>query len=116
MAVVLKDNRAFCKYFCPIVVFFKIGARYSLLKVKEINKGCNNCQACEKNCPMDIRITEYIKNNQRVSSTECIICQTCISTRLRKVLGLSYGFDRSKGEFLNRIKNMEKVTIRLDSL
>lgn len=116
MAAILKDNRAFCKYFCPIVVLFKIGARFSILKVKEVNRGCNNCLVCEKNCPMDIKITEYIRNDQRVSSTECIVCQTCISTCPKNVLGLSYGIDRSKGEFLNRIIKKEKPIITLDPI
>lgn len=108
LAVMFKDNRAFCKYLCPIVVLLKIGARFSLLKVKKIAEGCTHCMACEKNCPMDIKITEYILNKQRVSSTECIICQTCISTCQKKVLGLSFGFDVSKDEFLNRIKKDTK--------
>ncbi|MBU3927638.1 MAG: 4Fe-4S binding protein [Bacteroidetes bacterium] len=103
LAAVLKDNRAFCKYLCPIVVFLKISARFSKLKVKKVNGHCNLCMACEKNCPMDIKITEYTENKMRVSSTECIICQTCISTCPKKVLELSFGFDGSKGEFLNRI-------------
>ena len=104
MAAFFKDNRAFCKYLCPIVVFFKIGARFSMIRIKEIADECNLCMVCEKNCPMDIKITEYIHNKQRVSSTECIICQTCISSCPKKVLGLSFGFDMSKGEFLKRIE------------
>ena len=103
MAAVLKDNRAFCKYFCPIAVFFKAGASLSLMKVKGVKEGCNNCLACEKNCPMDIKITEYLRNNQRICSTECIVCQTCISKCPRDVLGLSFGLDVSRYEYLNRI-------------
>ena len=30
MAVVLKDNRAFCKYVCPVTVPLKISSRFSL--------------------------------------------------------------------------------------
>ncbi len=30
-------------------------------------------------CPMDINIPEYLKDGDRVLSTECILCQTCIS-------------------------------------
>jgi ferredoxin-type protein NapH len=109
MAVYFKDNRAFCKYLCPIVVFFKIGSRFSLVKVKEVEDGCNLCMVCEKNCPMDIKIIQYTQNKQRVSNTECIICQTCISTCPKKVLGLSFGFDFSKGDYLNRINQEAKV-------
>jgi len=107
MAIFFKDNRAFCKYLCPVVVFLKIGAGFSIMRVKEVSEGCNLCMACEKNCPMDIKITEYTRNNQRVCSTECIICQTCISTCPKKVLGLSFGMDRTQGEFLNRIEKSQ---------
>jgi len=109
MAVYFKDNRAFCKYLCSIVVFFKIGSRFSLVKVKEVGVGCNLCMVCEKNYPMDIKIIHYTQNKQRVCSTECIICQTCISTCPKKVLGLSFGFDISKAEYLNRIDQEVKV-------
>ncbi len=33
MAFTLKDNRAFCKYVCPITVFLKATSRFSLLKI-----------------------------------------------------------------------------------
>ena len=41
LAYALKDNRAFCKYICPTTVFLKIGARYSLLKLKYKRENCN---------------------------------------------------------------------------
>lgn len=28
---------------------------------------------------MDVRISDYILNNERVLSTECSLCQTCIT-------------------------------------
>jgi len=104
LAAVLKDNRAFCKYVCPIAVFLKLGARFSLVKIKETAEGCNDCGLCEKNCPMDIRIREYTRNGLRVGSTECIICQTCISSCPKKVLGLSIGVDMGKADYLNRAR------------
>jgi ferredoxin-type protein NapH len=105
LAAFLKDNRAFCKYLCPITTFLKIGARFSLTKVKQVADGCTLCMACEKNCPMDIQITEYTQKGQRVGSTECIICQTCISTCPQKVLGISFGLDMGRGERLNRMNS-----------
>jgi len=60
LAHVRKDNRAFCKYLCPIIVPLKVTTRFSLLKVKGEAKQCNECQACVKMCPMDIRIPDYI--------------------------------------------------------
>jgi len=38
MAFILKDNRAFCKYICPITVFLKTASYFSLLRVKADSK------------------------------------------------------------------------------
>ncbi|HIH44167.1 MAG TPA: 4Fe-4S binding protein [Candidatus Methanoperedenaceae archaeon] len=93
LAFVVKDNRAFCKYLCPITVFLKGSSRFSLMKVRGDSDKCTECGACARNCPMDIRIPDYIKNDARVLSTECILCQTCINTCPEAALGLSFGFD-----------------------
>ena len=93
LAYALKDNRAFCKYVCPVSVPLKLTTRFSLLKVKGEAAQCNECQACVKMCPMDIRIPDYIMNGERVLSTECSLCQTCISVCAKDALKLSFGLD-----------------------
>ena len=93
MAFILKDNRAFCKYVCPITVFLKITSRFSLLKVKGDRGKCTECGTCVKVCPMDIRVMDYTKDGQRVLSTECTVCQTCITACPQDALKLSAGFE-----------------------
>jgi ferredoxin-type protein NapH len=93
LAYALKDNRAFCKYVCPISVPLKITSRFALLKIGSTGRECNDCGACVKMCPMDIRIPEYILNGERVLSTECSLCQTCITICAKDTLKLSFGFD-----------------------
>lgn len=93
LAVALQDNRAFCKYVCPVSVPLKATARFSLLKVKGDAARCNECNACVKLCPMDIRIPAYILDGRRVLSTECSLCQTCISVCPQDALKLSFGLD-----------------------
>ena len=89
----LKDRRAFCKYFCPASLVQKILGRFSLLKITgDINK-CIDCKLCEKKCPMDINITEYIRNNKRVLSTECILCNECVLNCPKNVLRWSIKVD-----------------------
>lgn len=100
LAYALKDNRAFCKYVCPVSVPLKLTTRFSLLKIKGEASQCNECQACVKMCPMDIRIPDYIKNGERVLSTECSLCQTCITVCARDALKLSFGFDLGGKELL----------------
>jgi len=100
LAYTLKDNRAFCKYVCPVTVPLKLTSRFSLLKIGGTDRECNDCGACTKMCPMDVRIPEYILNGQRVLSTECSLCQTCITVCARDALKLSFGFDMSRKDLL----------------
>jgi len=100
LAYTLKDNRAFCKYVCPVSVPLKITSRFSLIKIGGEAAKCNDCGACVKMCPMDIRIPEYILHNERVLSTECSLCQTCITVCAPEALKLSFGFDVGGKELL----------------
>jgi polyferredoxin len=97
LALLLKDNRAFCKYICPIPVFQKIGARFSLLKIEIDPQKCIDCKLCELNCPMDIKLLDYKNKNMRVLSTECIQCSTCINICPKSAIDTTFRFgDTSK--------------------
>lgn len=100
LAYTLKDNRAFCKYVCPVTVPLKITSRFSLIKIGGEAAKCNDCGACVKTCPMDIRVPEYILHGERVLSTECSLCQTCITVCAPEALKLSFGFDLGGKELL----------------
>lgn len=54
LAFIFKDNRAFCKYICPITVFLKPASYFSYLRVKCDYNECIDCKKCIKNCPMDV--------------------------------------------------------------
>jgi ferredoxin-type protein NapH len=101
LAAVLKDNRAFCKYVCPITVLLKLGTRFSLLKVAGDRQRCVDCGACAQACPMDIQIHRYVLTRRRVLSTECILCQTCVNACSRGVLRLKFGLDAGRDELLH---------------
>lgn len=93
LAVALQDNRAFCKYVCPVAVPLKLTSRFSLLKIGTDAAHCNDCNACVKTCPMDIQIPNYVHAGQRVLSTECTLCQTCVTVCAHDALKLSFGLD-----------------------
>lgn len=100
LVLALKDNRAFCKYVCPVTVFLKLSSTFSLLKIKEKKELCNGCDACTKTCPMNIRIPDYILAGQRVLSNECVMCLTCINSCPTDALQASLGFDVVKRNLL----------------
>ena len=103
LAYGLKDNRAFCKYVCPIPVLQKFPSRFSMLKVEGAAEKCTACEACDKMCPMDIQISQYTQSGQRVLSTECILCNECVDVCAHDALKISFGFDFGNRELLNRI-------------
>lgn len=118
LAYKYQDNRAFCKYLCPVSVPLKITSRFALLKIGGEAEKCNDCQACVKMCPMDIRVPDYIRDGKRVLSTECSLCQTCITVCAKDALKLSFGFDmggkdllRERSESTTRKVRNEKVTV-----
>jgi ferredoxin-type protein NapH len=112
LAVALHDNRAFCKYACPVSVVLKLVARPALLKISGDSKTCLECQskACTTLCPMDIQIPEYIGSGMRLCSSECIACLQCVAICPPNTLKLSIGFDYSAQERLEaRAAKQEKA-------
>jgi polyferredoxin len=102
LAFGLKDNRAICKYVCPITVPLKLTARWSLLKMGGDAHRCDDCGACGRACPMDIDVAEYIRSGTRVLSTECVLCQTCASVCPHGLLDAGIGLDGGGPERLRR--------------
>jgi len=98
----LKDNRAFCKYLCPITTLLKISSRFALLKMQGEEDKCKMCHACARACPMDINIPEYIKAGGRVLSTECILCQTCSTVCPENNISMTSKWDIGGKEILRR--------------
>ena len=75
LAFALKDNRAFCKYICPVTVFMKPMSYFSLLRVKCDKNKCISCGKCKKICPMDVDMTD--NSRKRKNGTDCILCLEC---------------------------------------
>lgn len=75
LAFVFKDNRAFCKYICPITVFLKPMSFFSLFRVRCDKEKCVSCGACKKVCPMNVDMTD--NSRKRLNGTECIFCMEC---------------------------------------
>ena len=100
LAYGLKDNRAFCKYVCPITLFLKATSRLALIKIDTRRDDCTECGKCDRVCPMDIKISEYVKQGSRVLSTECILCSTCVDVCPTDALFWSVKRDLGGKEYL----------------
>jgi polyferredoxin len=100
LAFALKDNRAFCKYVCPVAAPLKLGASVSALKIAGDSSRCCQNRVCEKVCPMDIRISDYLQRGERVLSSECVLCQACIAVCPEQALTLSFGLEGRGPELL----------------
>lgn len=84
LAFLLKDNRAFCKYICPITVFLKPMSYFSLFRVQCKKDKCISCGKCKKVCPMDVDVTD--NSRKRKNGTECILCMECAKVCPKKAL------------------------------
>jgi polyferredoxin len=80
LAFIFKKKRAFCKIVCPVSLVMKLQTRISLIKIRPTGTQCIECGKCNAGCPMDIDVRQYIKNGQKILSTECILCRTCAHT------------------------------------
>ena len=76
LAFALKDNRAFCKYVCPVTVFLKPASYFSLFRIKCDKSKCVSCGKCRRVCPMDVDVTD--NSRKRLNGTECILCMECV--------------------------------------
>ena len=75
-AFIFKDNRAFCKYLCPITVLLKPMSYYALFRVRCDKDKCISCGKCRNICPMNVDVTDNSRN--RENGTECILCMECV--------------------------------------
>jgi len=84
LAIIFKDNRAFCKYICPITVFLKPMSYFSLIRIKVDTHKCINCNKCTEVCPMDVDMLDPRRN--RKNGTECILCIECSKACPKKAI------------------------------
>jgi len=86
LAYLCKDNRAFCKYICPVTLFLKPMSYLSLIRIKVDESKCVACGKCEKVCPMNVAVPS--NSRKKKNATECILCLECVEVCPKKALEL----------------------------
>ena len=86
LALAFRDNRAFCKYLCPVTVFLKPASYFARMRVRVDKDKCVSCGACKRVCPMEVDMTD--NSRRRRNGTECILCMKCVDQCPTKALRL----------------------------
>lgn len=101
LAFAFKDNRAFCKYLCPVTVFLKPMSYFSVLHVHCDESKCVHCGKCLRVCPMDVEVNK--ESRKRKNGTECIHCYECTKVCPKKALRWFFWRPNAKMQNTNRI-------------
>ena len=64
--------RFFCVVLCPLGALYGLLQRVGVLRLEFHAEECLDCRACERVCPMGLRIPEEL------DSAECIRCLNCL--------------------------------------
>jgi polyferredoxin len=84
LAIILKDNRAFCKYICPTAILMKPASYFAMLRIQVDKTKCIDCGACERVCPMNVKLRN--PKRSRINGTECILCYECAKICPKKAI------------------------------
>lgn len=78
--------RYWCRYFCPVGKVYGGFNKVSVIKLRfKDMETCTQCYLCQRNCYMDVPLTEFIdrmkENGTKTAtlrSTDCIYCGLCV--------------------------------------
>lgn len=72
-------ERPWCKYACPYGAVLGITNLFSLFKIRRDPEICISCKACDKACPMNIKVsqTAAVRNHQCISCLKCTPEENC---------------------------------------
>ncbi|MCR8433441.1 MAG: 4Fe-4S binding protein [Crenarchaeota archaeon] len=82
--------RLYCKALCPLGAVMGLASQYSL-SFLSISKGlCNECKLCERVCPMDVPILDFLESGE-IRHPQCILCLKCVEACPKRALTLKFG-------------------------
>lgn len=68
-------ERPWCKYACPYGAVLGIFNLFRIFKIRRNAPTCINCKACDKACPMNIKVS----TGKAILDHQCISCLKCTS-------------------------------------
>lgn len=87
-------ERPWCKYACPFGAILGLSNIFRIFKITRNESTCINCKICNKNCPMNIKVSEKSK----VRDHQCISCYICTSEEscpVTDTVGLQAGVEKA---------------------
>jgi ferredoxin-type protein NapH len=114
LPAVLAGKRTMCHYVCWMAPFMVIGSRLGkLLHIPQLGlkakkELCVNCHACDKQCPMSLKVSEKVRAGT-MDDNECILCGACIDGCPKKVISYSIGTDTYSGK-----RNKQRISSAAD--
>lgn len=73
--------RAFCRFICPLGAVYSLFNPISFFGIRVDQNKCTHCDACVRNCKMDVR---------KVCDGECIQCGECIKDCPENAISFGY--------------------------
>lgn len=72
-------ERPWCKYACPYGALLGLSNLFRIFKIRRISSTCVNCGACDRACPMNIKISDChaVRNHQCISCLKCTSEYSC---------------------------------------
>lgn len=69
----LITERPWCKYACPYGAVLGLSNKFRIFKIKRTAATCIDCGACDKACPMGIKVSgmDIVTDHQCISCLEC---------------------------------------------
>ncbi len=68
------SGRFFCRYICPMGAVLGLFNKIALVRIEHDSSSCNNCNACNKVCPMGADLCQ----DSFLDRTNCIACARCV--------------------------------------